>query len=226
MDPAVIVLLVIVGVAVLGVAIYFQHKAHQKKVAEFTAFAARRGWRYIERDKSLRDRFRGAPFGKGHGREARHILRGEHRGRPILIFEYIYKETQGSGDQQSTQTYRHTVATVSLPAPKPTLEIRREGIGRKILGMVGVRDLQLESEQFNETYHIKTDDERFAYDILHPRMMEWMLADQRALNYGFRFDRGDLVVWDRERIELAKVPRMLDYVCDVLDQVPSFVWKS
>jgi hypothetical protein len=226
MDPVAIVLIIIGAVVVLGVAFYFQHKAHQKKVAEFTAFAAQRGWTYTEKDKRLRDRFLGAPFGKGHGREARHILRGEHRGRPILIFEYIYKETQGSGDQQQTQTYRHTVASASLPSPKPTLQVGREGFGRKILGLVGVRDLQLESEQFNETYHIKTDNERFAYDVLHPRMMEWMMADQRALTYGFRFERGDLVVWDREKIELAKVPGMLDYVCDVLDRVPDFVWKS
>jgi hypothetical protein len=221
------VLLIVGGFALVGLIAFLQYKAHKKKVAAFAAFAAQRGWQYTERDRSLRDRFLGSPFGKGHGREARHVLHGAHRGRQILAFEYIYKETQNdSNGQSSTRTYYHTVVSASLPSHKPTLEIGREGFGRKLLGLVGVRDLQLESEQFNETYRIKTENERFAYDILHPRMMEWMLTDQRALQYGFRFERGDLVVWERQKVDLGNVVRMLDYVCDILDQVPGFVWKS
>ena len=221
-----IVLLIIAGVAVIGLVMYLQHKARQRKIAEFTAFAAQRGWHYTVRDRSLVDRFLGDPFGRGHSRNAEHVLRGEHRGRGILVFEYSYKETHGSGQDRRTETYTHTVVSVSLPSAKPTLQVGREGIGRKLLGFVGVRDLQLESEQFNETFHIKTDNDRFAYDILHPRMMEWMLADQRALSTTFRFERGDLMTWDRGRIDLAKVQWMLEYLCDVVDQVPSFVWKS
>jgi uncharacterized protein DUF3137 len=220
------VLLIIAVVVVIGVVWYFQYKANKKKIAEFTAFAAQRGWRYSERDKSLRDRFLGSPFGRGHGRDVRHVLHGEHRGRRILTFQYSYQETQGSGDNQQTTTYYFTVASVSLPSPKPTLEIGREGFGRKLLGLVGVRDLQLESEEFNDKFRIKAENERFAYDILHPRMMEWMLADQRALNYGFRFERGDLVVSDSGKIDLARVQYMLDYLCDILERVPSFVWSS
>jgi uncharacterized protein DUF3137 len=221
-----IVLLIIAGVAVVGLVMYLQYKARQKKIAAFTAFAAQRGWRYTERDRSLVDRFLGDPFGRGHSRNAEHVLRGEHRGRRILAFEYTFKETHGSGQDRRTETYTHTVVSVSLPSDKPTLQVGREGFGRKLLGFVGVRDLQLESEQFNETFHIKTDNDRFAYDILHPRMMEWMLADQRALSTTFRFERGDLMTWDRGRIDLAKVQWMLEYLCDVVDQVPSFVWKS
>lgn len=220
------VVLAIVGVLFIGGVMYFQYKARKKKIAQFTAFAAQRGWRYTDRDRSLVNRFVGTPFGQGHGRDAQHVLRGEHRGRQILAFEYSYRETHGSGQDQRTETYTHTVVALSLPAGKPTLQVGREGMGRKLLGLVGVRDLQLESEQFNEAFHIKTDNDRFAYDILHPRMMEWMLADQRAQSVPFRFERGDLMTWDRRRIDLPKVQWMLDYLCDVLDQVPGFVWKS
>jgi hypothetical protein len=220
------VLLAIAAVLVVGAIMYFQYKARQKKIAEFTAFAAERGWRYAVRDRSLVNRFLGDPFGQGHSRDAEHVLRGGHRGRQIMAFEYSYKETQGSGKDQRTVTYNYTVVALSLPADKPTLQVGREGLGRKLLGLVGVRDLQLESEQFNEAFHIKTDNDRFAYDILHPRMMEWMLADQRARAAPFRFERGDLMTWDRGRIDLPKVRWMLEYLCDVVDQVPSFVWNS
>jgi len=220
------VLLIIAGLALTGGVMYLQHRARRKKIAAFTAFAAERGWHYAERDRSLVDRFLGDPFGRGHSRTAEHVLRGEYRGRQVMAFEYSYKETHNSGQDQRTETYTHTVVALSLPNAKPTLQVGREGLGRKLLGLVGVRDLQLESEQFNDTFHIKTDNDRFAYDILHPRMMEWMLADQRALSTPFRFERGDLMTWDRNRIELPKVLWMLDYLCDVVDQVPGFVWKS
>ena len=130
-----------------------------------------------------------------------------------------------SGDDRRTTTYRHTIVSLSLPAARPTLQVGRKGFGRKLLGFVGVRDLQLESEQFNEAFHIKTDDDKFAYDVLHPRMMEWMLNDQRAQSVPFRFERGDLLTWDRDKIDVREVDWMLDYICDVVDQVPSFVWK-
>jgi hypothetical protein len=225
-----IVLIVLAGVVLVGGVVYLRYKARKRKIAEFTAFAARRGWSYAQRDRSLVDRFVGEPFGQGHSRDAEHVLRGEHRGRQLMAFEYSYKETQGSGQDRRTVTYTHTVVALSTPAQRPTLQVGREGFGRKLLGFVGVRDLQLESEQFNETFHIKTSGgmpaEKFAYDVLHPRMMEWMLGDQRALSAPFRFERDDLLTWDRAKIELTKVQWMLDFLCDVLDRVPSFVWNS
>jgi len=225
MSEVTIALLVIGGLAVLGLTFYLHHKAHQKKVAELTAYAARRGWHYTERDRSLTDRFVGRPFGGGHGRDAKHVLSGEYRGRQVLIFEYSYKETTGSGDDRRTETYRHTVVSAGTPAPRPTLELTRETFGRKLLGFVGVRDLQLESEQFNDTFRISTEDDKFAYDILHPRMMEWLLADNRAMRLPFRFERADLVVWDSDQLDPANLGWMVDFVCDVLDRVPGFVWK-
>jgi hypothetical protein len=224
-NTGLVLLIVAVAVVIAGVT-YLRHRLRRRKIAAFTAFAVERGWHYAERDRSLVDRFLGEPFGRGHNRTAEHVLRGEYRGRQITAFEYSYKETRNNGQEQRTETYTHTVVALSLPSAKPTLQVGRQGLGRKLLGLVGVRDLQLESEQFNDTFHIKTDNDRFAYDVLHPRMMEWMLGDQRALTTSFRFERGDLMTWDRNRMEPPRVQWMLDYLCDVLDQVPGFVWKS
>jgi len=218
-------LLIIAAIVIVGLVLYFQYQAHKKKVAAFTALATERGWRYTERDRGLANRFTGTPFGEGHGRDARHVLRGSFRDREVLAFEYSYKETTGSGNDRRTETYHHTVVSIGLPAPKPTLQVNREGLGRKLLGFVGVRDLQLESEEFNKTFHIRAEDDKFAYDVLHPRMMEWMLADQRAMSIPFRFERGDLVTWNEGKIDVSEVDWMLNYVCDVLERVPPFVWK-
>jgi hypothetical protein len=218
-------LIAVIVVAVVGVGWYLQHLAHKKKVAAFTTYAAQRGWRYTEKNRGLVDRFDGQPFGEGHGRTVRHVLEGTHRDRQAQAFEYSYKETSGSGDNRRTETFYFTVVSLSTPSPRPRLEVTREGLGRKLLGFVGIRDLQLESEEFNRTFLIRGEDDKFAYDILHPRMMEWMLADERALETPFRFERGDLVTWTSGRIELSTVDQHLDYLCDLLERTPSFVWK-
>jgi hypothetical protein len=217
MDPW----LLVVAAGVIGVAWYLSHLKHKQKIAEFTAYAARRGWRYTEKDQSLVERFRGQPFGTGQSRRAQHVLRGRHRDRDASAFEYSY--TVSRGDNNS-ETYRFTVVVLATPAPRPMLEVTKEGLGRKLLGFVGVRDLQLESDEFNETFHVRTDDEKFAYDILNPKMMEWMLSGP-ALDLPFRFEGTHLLVWLREEFQMSTVDSLLDFASDVLDRTPSFVWK-
>jgi len=216
-----VVLVILVGVAVLVI----RWQLHKRKVAAFRAFAAQRGWIYRERDRTLTERYLGTPFGQGFGKDAEHVLAGQHRGRGLAAFEYTYKERRGSGKDRRTVTYTNTVVALGTPAIRPTLELNREGIGRKLLGLVGIRDLQLESEEFNKSFHIRTEDDKFAYDVLHPRTMEWMLADQRCRDLPFRFERADLLTWRQGTTDLETVVWMLDYLCDVLDRVPSFVWK-
>jgi hypothetical protein len=48
-------------------------------------------------------------------------------------------------------------------------------------------------------------------------MMQWMLADQRAMSsLPFRFEGGNLVTWTAGRLMY-----LLDYACDILDRVPN-----
>jgi uncharacterized protein DUF3137 len=220
-------LLVIGGIVVVGAVLYFQWQAHKKKVAEFTAFAKQRGWTYLQRDNGLGRRFVGDPFDEGRNRHGVHALRGKHRGQHVLAFEYRYQEVRHeSGGKRRTETFYYTVAALKLPNAKPTLQVGPEGMLSKLAGAVGFRDLQLESEEFNKKFRIKGDDDKFSYDILHPRMMEWLLADPRAQSVPFRFERGDLVVWEQGKIDLRKVDWMVDYACDIVERVPSFVWKQ
>jgi hypothetical protein len=219
-------LIVVLAAALVAGGLVLQWRLAKRKIAAFTAYAVGNGWRYLERDDELAQRYLGTPFGRGFGRRARHVLHGTYRGRELVAFEYVYKENQGSGNDRRTVTYRNTVVALGTPAARPTLELGREGFGRKLLGLVGVRDLQLESEQFNKTFHIRAENDRFAYDVLHPRTMEWMLADQRCRDLPFRFERSDLLTWRTGAIDPGTAQWMLDFLCDVLDRVPTFVWTS
>lgn len=212
------------GIAVIvlslwAVPILVSARRHRARSTRMRAFAADIGWRYTEQDRGLLPvRFLGTPFRTGNERIATHVLSGAHRDQSVVCFEYSYRAHK--------RTNRYTVVTLSLPASGPTLEVGQERLGHRVLGLAGVRDLQLESDEFNAAFRIGTDDERFAYDVLHPRMMEFLLIDERARHLPVRLERGDLLTWTGGPTTADRVTWMADYLCDVLDRVPSHVWTS
>lgn len=219
-------LLAVAVVVVLGVGSFLVSRyLHRKRVAELTAWAGANGWTYAEDAGGMVGRFVGVPFGAGFGRTASHMLSTTMAGRPIVAFEYRYKERRGSGKDQRTVTYTFAVVATTIPTARPTLQVTHEHLGTKLLNAVGLDDLQLESEEFNRAFRISTDDEKFAYDVLHPRTMEWMLADPRARELSFRFERSDVLAWENGRLDPQRAAWAATYLLDLIDRVPQFVWK-
>lgn len=208
---AAVTLLLVLPFAPMAVA----WRRHKARAVRLRAFAAEAGWRYTEKDKSLIPiRYVGTPFRIGNERMARHVLSGTHRDREVTGFEYSYRK--------GTSTHRFTVVTLPLPAWGPTLELGRERLAHRVRG----RDLQLESDEFNTAFRIDTSDDRFAYDVLHPRMMEFLLADGRTQELPVRFERRDLLTWCGGPIDPDRLAGMADYLCDVLDHVPAHAWRA
>ncbi len=98
------------------------------------------------------------------------------RGYPVRMGDFVYKVTRRSGKTTTTHTYRFSYLIVHLPFGRvPDLLIRREGVFDKIAGAFGFDDIDFESSEFSRKFHIKSPDKRFAYDVCHPRMMEYLL---------------------------------------------------
>ena len=62
----------------------------------------------------------------------------------------------------------------------PDLLIRPEGFFDKVAGAFGFDDIDFESEEFSRAFFVKSSDKRFAYDVLHPRMLELLMAERNA----------------------------------------------
>ena len=50
------------------------------------------------------------------------------------------------------------------------------GLFDKVAGAFGFDDIDFESSEFSKRFYVKSTEKRFAYDVLHPRMMEFLLA--------------------------------------------------
>ena len=195
---------------------------YRQRVMSLCAWARNKGWTYVEDGRPFARRFGGAPF-RGVFKQARHVIHGTYRGRTFVAFELEYSAVSGVG--VGLQTCWSTVVAIRLPASRPSLEVNFEHSGREVVELVGLRDLQLESEEFNRVFRITASDERFAYDVLHPRMMQWLLADQRSRVVPFRFERADLLCWSGDDLDPNHVIWMADYLVDIAERVPEFVWK-
>lgn len=90
--------------------------------------------------------------------------------------DFRYKVREGSGKSRHTRTYKFSYLILHLPFVKlPSLLIRQERVFDRLAGVIGFDDIDFEPHEFSQRYYVKSDDKRFAYDVVHPRMMQCLL---------------------------------------------------
>lgn len=201
-------------VIVVGILGYRANQARQRRLQ---TFAAGIGWQYSPAGPGLETRFTGAPFGIGSSRRATSVLTGTFSGHQALVFDYQY--TTGSGDDEST-THLH-VLCLSLPAYLPRLELTPDGVGAKIAKRFGAGDVNLESDAFNRMWRVAAPSPKFATDVLHPRLMEYLLHSGTE---PFRIDGTDIISWIPGQLDTERMAGRLARLAAVVESIPRFVW--
>ena len=60
----------------------------------------------------------------------------------------------------------------------PEVSITREGILEKALDLVGLGDIELESDEFNRRFALRSPDRRFAVTLVDARMIDFLLSTE------------------------------------------------
>jgi hypothetical protein len=198
---AAVVILVIVGA-------YYSHKAAQQRIAELAQLAAMRGWQFDpEKDYSHDERYgHFSSFASGTNGYAYNTITGTveiaDAAWPMQMGDFHYQTTSTTTDSKGntrTQTHHHYLSYLVVRTPfgeTPTLFIRREGFFDKVAGMLGFDDIDFESAEFSRKFVVKSGDKRFAYDVVHPRMMEYLLGGEPPT---IDLQRGECCFTDGER---------------------------
>ena len=182
MEPLLIVFIA-VGVLVALAVAYTSHTARLERLAELARLADSLGWqfdpdsRYSPEDEYSHFRI----FRTGHSRYAYNTLSGscEVGGRscPAQMGDFHYQTTSSDGDKTTTHTHRFSYYLLRLPYQQlPSMNIRREGLFDAIKGALGFDDIDFESAEFSKRFYVTSSQKRFAYDVIHPAMMEFLLA--------------------------------------------------
>jgi hypothetical protein len=169
------VLVVIIVLVVIAVGIYGWYAA-QKRRKELAAWAFNRHL-YFCSDKiyGLDDRYPAFNcLQQGDNRYAYNVISDNMIGdRKLLGFDYHY--TTGSGKDR--QDHNFSAIILRSPIPLKPLFIRPENFLDKITEFAGFNDIDFESAEFSRKFYVKSPDKKWAYDVIHPRMMEFLLAE-------------------------------------------------
>ncbi|RNL79476.1 DUF3137 domain-containing protein [Nocardioides marmorisolisilvae] len=226
--PTFFILFVVLGFGLVGLVGYLGYLSAKKRREELAALAAKRGWTWTERDDSWADRFDDAPFGLGHNRQARNILRGTYDGRDMIAFDYVYHTTETSSGPNNTTTTREqshgfSIIAIGTGARFPHLKVTPEGMVGRFFGRLTNTDIELESEAFNRAFTVNCDDRKFATDVLHPQMMEYLLT-LPDLAWSTRNDT--VMVVEAGQHSAVQLDASLKAIDGILDRIPDFVWKA
>lgn len=228
----------VVGLIVLGVRAARAHAERERqRKAGLHAWAQRNGFRFDLNDPlDLDARYRGVgDIGAGHDRYAFEVLRRENP-VPTTIFQYHYKtwetrtitERDADGStrtrtEQYEEDHWRRYLIIELQAPFPALSLRGEGWLDRVAGFIGFDDIDFESEEFSRAYHCKSADRQFAYAVIHPQMMQWLLAQrfQGELVNGLFVMPTDRMPHSAEGCQAA-----LSTAIGFINRIPPFVWQD
>ena len=195
--------------------------AAKKRRDAMSAQAARMGFRYAPTVPGLMERLTalGDPFDRGSGSRARNVLTGMWDGRSATAFDYSYKTSSG----KETKTHHLGIVCIDAQLDMPTLSVLPEGVLTRAMGALLGDDVQLESEDFNRAFRVTSDNRRFATDVLHPRTMQFLLANGRE---GFRLVDGQAIRVSVGTIEPLAIPGAMAYLDTILDDIPDHVRRG
>jgi hypothetical protein len=205
MAPVVVILMFLVVAAVMLVVAAHGQRLERERTAMLAALSAERGWAFAPAKdrRTPRDYRRFELFTRGHSRSAFNTMRGsiDVWTMPVRfqMGDYTYSITTSNGKSSSTRTYEVSYVLLELPfAGVPDLTIRPEGVLDSMAQALGFQDIDFEDVEFSRRFVVQSADKRFAYDLCHPRMIEFLKA---------RMERDDALVirdgamcfWGRER---------------------------
>jgi hypothetical protein len=183
-------------------------------------FYRRPDWRLVGNDDSLIDKY--GLTRQGHHHSTEKVVRGSNGGLPLEAFIHRwqttkiihYRDSKGRRrTREVTEYHDETVIFVELPFSVPLLSVNAPGGGRKV---------QFEWEEFNDSFTVRTTDPKFAYDVIHPRTMEYLTATGPipfAIN-------GSMMRFFPRTHDTLVIGSCADVAHGLWSRVPSFLWKD
>lgn len=215
-----IIFLFILVVLFIIVSAIFSAKAREKRRQDLHALGQRMGLRFSpEKDRSFDDEYRYFDALKiGDDRYAFNTLRGKFEGRAIVGFDYHYEtsSTDSDGDR-TTSSHYFSAVIFQTTLPIDGLTIRPEGVFDRFKQFFGFDDIDFESAEFSKQFHVSCRDRQMAYDMIHPKTMELMLASPR---FYLHFENGRVMVMRKNTFTPEDFRTAIHLVDDILDLVP------
>jgi len=173
-----VLVLILVGVAVVLFGWWYaQYRAKMARIKAVAALGRSFGFTFSAEDSDFIVSKPFVLFSRGEGRAVELVLSGTHDGIPMQLFDYwYYDETSDGRGNRSRQYHRFTCALATIPAACPRFQLGHENFLTRLGDHLGLSDVELEYDEFNRTFRVKCNDQKFAFSLLDAQMMEWLLG--------------------------------------------------
>ena len=217
--------LVLVVFAVLaGGMIYYGWVQEKKRLEALSRLAAELGF-VFEPDKDTTRR--GGRYDqidlltKGSNRFTQNHLVGQVEGRQVIACDF-HDETYSNNHKGHRQTHHHYfgIVFIEIPLRMSQVCIRGENILDKLAGALGFEDIDFESAEFSRRFHVSAKERKFAYDLIHPRAMEYLLDHD---SYSWEFDGTVIALYQSSRFKPEAIQSAIQTAIGFIPLIPEYV---
>lgn len=156
---------------------------------------------------------------RGDGRYAYNVFHGYHLECLVTVFDYHFFTTGG----KSGLDYYWSAFVVEMKTNFPDLMISHESLESRLAEKLGVSHIAFESAEFSRAFRVRSSDKKFAYDVCHPKMMEYLLANQ---DLTIEISRTGLAVLFEDWLRPGKIEANLLRLIEIHKLLPDYLFTK
>ncbi len=137
-------------------------------------------------------------------------LSGRYRGHRVVVVDI------------HTSSSSFAMFQLDLPKRLPVLSISPVRTKLKWRRRLLFRDISFESSEFFRKFRVEANDKKFAYDVCHPRMIEYLLAHPRLM---VAINGSKLALYTSRRWVPKTVKPNLDHLVEVRELLPEYLFS-
>ena len=159
----------------------------------------------------------------GSNRYAENVFSGVYRGHRVVFFDFHYETYQNTKRGRETHHHWSSFYVLELPLQCPEFHLYPENFLSRIGQALGAQDIDFESDEFSRAFVVKCPDKKFAYDVCHSRMMEFLLK-HRSIR--LEMERTCLAAGWQEVLKAEAIEKRLDLLVQIRELLPAYLLQQ
>jgi hypothetical protein len=146
---------------------------------------------------------------------AYNVMYGHHLDYLVTVFDYTFSAGK--------YNYYWSGFILEMKANFPDMIISRESLESHFAEGFGMPHIAFESAEFTRAFLVRSADKKFAFDVCHPRMMEYMLAN-KDLTVEIR--GGNVAVLFQDWLRPEKIEFNLSRLVEIRKLLPHYLFTN
>ncbi len=212
-DYSGIIFLILLALLILYIIYSFLKR--RKELADWArsnglAFSAEKDWSFNSKYPGL------DCLHIGYNQYAYNIMKGNIAGREFVGCDFHY----AIGKEQ----YLFSLEIIKSPILLEPLLIRPENTLDKFAAFAGFNDIDFESAEFSKKFYVKSPNKKWAYDIINPQMMEFLLT---MPVFSIQLDSFSIIVYSETTLfSTANFESAIKLVSGIFQRIPDYVIQN